>query len=496
VAGRWFGVRGRRFVRPTLTLVHKGAAVRALADLEHKPWAAEDGEVWTAAFALDESLDGAREIELSVAPDIIVELRPKGKKLARPGDSLTAGAAARAPRFKGESIVPVPAAADGAPDPEAKPARPPRRRVSPSAELERLGARLASANHALGQERERRAALAKSLEDERTTNRELRTELGRAHSELEVAGAARAEAVAVEAELEEARGQLREVQRGHQADTEALSRRHEDATQAFSREHEQLTQAHGDLEDELRRQTEALESTREALAAERAESGRLRNRFAQLQETGRHGGSAETGGDGAPAEPRVSRRATSRAAGQSRAGASRETVQRDTPEQETSKRDTPEQETSKRATSKRATSKRATSKRATSARATSEREASERGSSERGSSERETSGRAPRRRQARQREPDPTETQRFDVLGLQDELELAAPPSPSRSASRRAGQPPPDPPGWTPPVADRLRPLNPSLRHRTWWFGRLLALIVLCGVIAAVYVVLHSTVLH
>jgi hypothetical protein len=497
VAGRWFGVRGRRFVRPTLTLIHKGAAVRALADLEHKPWAAEDGEVWTAAFALDESLDGAREIELSVAPDIIVELRPKGKKLARPGDSLTAGAAARAPRFKGESIVPVPAAADGAPDPEAKPARPPRRRVSPSAELERLGARLASANHALGQERERRAALAKSLEDERTTNRELRTELGRAHSELEVAGAARAEAVAVEAELEEARGQLREAQRGHQADTEALSRRHEDATQAFSREHEQLTEAHGALEDELRRQTEALESTREALAAERAESGRLRNRFAQLQETGRHGGSAETaetaktGADGAPAEPRVSRRATSRAAGQSRAGASRESVQRDTPEQETSKRDTPEQETSKRATSERATSKRATSKRATSERATSEREASGRGASER-----ETSRRAPRRRQARKREPDPTETQRFDVLGLQDELELAAPPSPSRSASRRAGQPPPDPPGWTPPVADRLRPLNPSLRHRTWWFGRLLALIVLCGVIAAVYVLLHSTVLH
>jgi hypothetical protein len=491
VAGRWFGVRGRRFVRPTLTLIHKGAAVRALADLEHKPWAAEDGEVWTAAFALDESLDGAREIELSVAPDIIVELRPKGKKLARPGDSLTAGAAARAPRFKGESIVPVPAAADGAPDPEAKPARPPRRRVSPSAELERLGARLASANHALGQERERRAALAKSLEDERTTNRELRTELGRAHSELEVAGAARAEAVAVEAELEEARGQLREVQRGHQADTEALSRRHEDATQAFSREHEQLTEAHGALEDELRRQTEALESTREALAAERAESGRLRNRFAQLQETGRHGGSAETGADGAPAEPRVSRRATSRAAGQSRAGASRESVQRDTPEQETSKRDTPEQETSKRATAARATSERATSKRATSERATSEREASGRGASER-----ETSRRAPRRRQARKREPDPTETQRFDVLGLQDELELAAPPSPSRSASRRAGQPPPDPPGWTPPVADRLRPLNPSLRHRTWWFGRLLALIVLCGVIAAVYVLLHSTVLH
>ncbi len=80
VAGRWFGVRGRRFVRPTLTFSHKGAEVRALADLEHKPWAAEDGEVWMAAFSVDEGLDGAREIELSVAPDIIVELRTQGQE--------------------------------------------------------------------------------------------------------------------------------------------------------------------------------------------------------------------------------------------------------------------------------------------------------------------------------------------------------------------------------------------------------------------------------
>ncbi|MFZ1996610.1 MAG: hypothetical protein WAU75_21030, partial [Solirubrobacteraceae bacterium] len=105
VAGRWFGVRGRRFVRPSLTLSQKGAEVRALADLEHKPWAAEDGEVWMAAFSLDKGLDGAREIELSVAPDIVVELRPKGKKLAKPGDTLAAAGAARAPRFKRDAVA-------------------------------------------------------------------------------------------------------------------------------------------------------------------------------------------------------------------------------------------------------------------------------------------------------------------------------------------------------------------------------------------------------
>ena len=44
VEGRWFGVRGRRFVRPTLTLLVDGAEQRYLADLEQKPWAAEDGE--------------------------------------------------------------------------------------------------------------------------------------------------------------------------------------------------------------------------------------------------------------------------------------------------------------------------------------------------------------------------------------------------------------------------------------------------------------------
>jgi hypothetical protein len=425
VAGRWFGVRGRRFVRPTLTLLQKGAEVRSLADLEHKPWAAEDGEVWTAAFSVDKGLDGAREIELSVAPDIIIELRPKGKRLARPGDTLSAGAAARAPRFKAESAVPVPAAGDKATGGEAETAPAQRRRSSASAELERLGARLASANHALEQERERRTEQAKSIEDERTTNRQLRTELGQARSELEVAGAARAEAVAVEAELEEVRARLRENERRHEADAGALTQRHEEATQALGRRHEELAEAHAALEEELRQQTEALESTREALTTERAEAGRLRNRFAQLQ------GSSET-------------------------ATGRETTRQESTRHEAEPRQSPQREPAQR----------------------------------------QADTRKSRQRQSTQREADPTETQRFDALGFQDELEVPSPSRPSRAASRRAGHQAPDPPGGTPPIAERLRPVNPSLRHRTWWFGRLLALIVLCGVIAAVYLVLHTTVLH
>jgi hypothetical protein len=443
VAGRWFGVRGRRFVRPTLTLLNKGAAVRSLADLEHKPWAAVDGEVWIAAFSVDEGLDDAREIELSVAPDIVVELRPRGKKLARPGDSLAAGSAARAPRFKddrGASAARAPQRAARAPatgepasgervtepDEQGDPA-PRRRRPATSAELERLGARLASANDALEQERERRAALAKSLEDERTTNRQLRTEIGQARSELEVAATARAEAAATEAELQDVRRQLREAERRHQSDAQTLTRRHEEATQALGLEHDEVTQAHAAVQDELREQAETLAATREALAAERAERGRLHNRLTQLQQARDQAGSAtaKPAPPTGPAEPRVSRRASSRAA----------------------------------------------------------------------RSTRETARPEPEAATATPRERDPTETQRFDVLGSDDELAAPSPP-PSRPATRRAGHATPDPPSRNPSTAERLRPLNPSLRHRTWWFARLLALLVLCGVIAAVWAVLHSTVLH
>ena len=53
VVGRWFGVRGRRFIRPTLYVDADGESRRLLAVLDHKPWAVEDGEEWIAAFAWD-----------------------------------------------------------------------------------------------------------------------------------------------------------------------------------------------------------------------------------------------------------------------------------------------------------------------------------------------------------------------------------------------------------------------------------------------------------
>lgn len=82
LSGRWFGVRGRRFMRPTLTVDVEDDRYRALADLEHKPWAAEDGEPWEAVFQLRAGADLV-EAELSVAPDITVQLPAPGSRRKR-----------------------------------------------------------------------------------------------------------------------------------------------------------------------------------------------------------------------------------------------------------------------------------------------------------------------------------------------------------------------------------------------------------------------------
>ena len=80
LTGRWFGVRGRRFMRPTLDVEVDGVPRRLLAVLDHKPWAVEDGEPWVAAFAWKgEPVDLAGS-ELAVGSDLTVELRPPGEK--------------------------------------------------------------------------------------------------------------------------------------------------------------------------------------------------------------------------------------------------------------------------------------------------------------------------------------------------------------------------------------------------------------------------------
>jgi hypothetical protein len=76
VRGRWFGVRGRRFMRPTLTAVAGGREQRLLAVLDHKPWIAEEGETWLAAFPCSTDPAALLQAELTVAPDVTVPLPP------------------------------------------------------------------------------------------------------------------------------------------------------------------------------------------------------------------------------------------------------------------------------------------------------------------------------------------------------------------------------------------------------------------------------------
>jgi hypothetical protein len=81
IAGRWYGLRGRRFVRPVLSLhMGGGSRRRAIALLEHKPWAADDGERWVAAFAWPQGPGEVEGAELEVGPGLIVDLPALGGK--------------------------------------------------------------------------------------------------------------------------------------------------------------------------------------------------------------------------------------------------------------------------------------------------------------------------------------------------------------------------------------------------------------------------------
>ena len=80
VSGHWHGLRGRRFVRPVLWL-HRGESRRRLvAVLDHKPWAADDGDPWFAAFAWDGGALDVERAELEVGRELVVELPLPGHK--------------------------------------------------------------------------------------------------------------------------------------------------------------------------------------------------------------------------------------------------------------------------------------------------------------------------------------------------------------------------------------------------------------------------------
>src|SRR3954466_8353831 len=79
VTGRWFGVRGQRFVRPTLHLREGTRRPRLIAVLDHKPWAPDTGAPWIAAFSLKGEVDGVTAARLEVTPEIILDLPLPGE---------------------------------------------------------------------------------------------------------------------------------------------------------------------------------------------------------------------------------------------------------------------------------------------------------------------------------------------------------------------------------------------------------------------------------
>ena len=102
VTGRWYGIRGRRFLRPTLDVEVDGGPRRMLAVLEHKPWAADDGEEWVAAFDWNGDPVALAVAELAVAPELAVVLPPptgapaKKPRRAKPAGERLAAAPLRA----------------------------------------------------------------------------------------------------------------------------------------------------------------------------------------------------------------------------------------------------------------------------------------------------------------------------------------------------------------------------------------------------------------
>ena len=112
VSGRWLGVRGQRFVRPTLHLRVDGRRRRLIAVLDHKPWAADTDHLWTAAFAWRGDRGEVTAARLEVSTDIVLDLPAPGAEL--PPDPLTPRPRPKRPTPpRRPAAEPPPAAATG-----------------------------------------------------------------------------------------------------------------------------------------------------------------------------------------------------------------------------------------------------------------------------------------------------------------------------------------------------------------------------------------------
>lgn len=207
VAGRWFGITGRRFVRPVLQAPGQR---RVIALLDHKPWPADDGAPWLAAFPYDGYRGRAR---LQVAPDIAVELPAAGPEAGdgtpRPARLARTAAPRRSPDAEPARAGPSPAAK---PTQTARERQDARRLAAIETERDAASAEI----EAIRQERDGARSNADGLRGEldearrdaerlRTERDHARTDAGRLETEL---SRVRAEADTLRAGRDDARARL------------------------------------------------------------------------------------------------------------------------------------------------------------------------------------------------------------------------------------------------------------------------------------------------
>ncbi|HUR83957.1 MAG TPA: hypothetical protein VMY78_01305 [Solirubrobacteraceae bacterium] len=241
VSGHWSGLRGVRFVRPTLVAGDR----EVLATLEHKPWAPRADRAWTAAFPWTGQTPEAGQLSLAVAPSVTVSLGDQPPAPAEPALAL------------------VPETAD-AEEPEAVvalPAPPPPTGPEEIPSTDRMRARL----------------LAQELADAERERDELGSKLERAHVLLGEADAARAE---LEATLrrerraaDNAAGERDDATRGHAA----LERERDHALG-------QRDEAVDDREAAVRARTRMELQREEALAARDAAAAELERAHGERDE--------------------------------------------------------------------------------------------------------------------------------------------------------------------------------------------------------------------
>ena len=221
ISGRWSGVRGRRFIRPTLTVMTGGRGSRALADLEHKPWAPEEGKLWMAAFSCTVEDATALEAELNVAPDITITLPAPGGAAATGAKGAERERPGREPRVRRELLErPAPPRRSG-----ARPSQESTARREVAAIKTTMDAAIADKERLLHESDAEKQRLQSELAASKTEQAQLRARVEELTAELDRAVAARTSALA-------ARDQALETSERSLADRDAAVQAQEEAVAA------------------------------------------------------------------------------------------------------------------------------------------------------------------------------------------------------------------------------------------------------------------------